>query len=98
MVPRTGGYAYDVGVWDLSIIQGPLSVPNLHVTIRNSLISVGGSERPKHMAQMQLPGVQVLYADDNIASQRQVKHLRMTHFTDPVAIRIEFRGPSWNPY
>jgi hypothetical protein len=24
--PRTGGYAYDVGVWDLSIIQGPFSV------------------------------------------------------------------------
>ena len=26
MVPRTGGYAYDVGVWDLSIVQGPVSV------------------------------------------------------------------------
>jgi hypothetical protein len=26
MVPRTGGYAYDVGVWDLSITQGPFSV------------------------------------------------------------------------
>jgi hypothetical protein len=26
MVPRTGGYAYDVGVWDLSIVQGPFSV------------------------------------------------------------------------
>jgi hypothetical protein len=26
MVPRTGGYAYDVGVWSLSIIQGPFSV------------------------------------------------------------------------
>ena len=23
IVPRTGGYAYDVGVWDLSIVQGP---------------------------------------------------------------------------
>jgi hypothetical protein len=26
MVPRTGGYAFGVGVWDLSIIQGPFSV------------------------------------------------------------------------
>jgi hypothetical protein len=26
MVPRPGGYAYDVGVWDLSIVQGPFSV------------------------------------------------------------------------
>jgi hypothetical protein len=30
MVARTGGYAYDVGVWGLSIVQGPFSaVPNL---------------------------------------------------------------------
>ena len=26
MVPRTEGYAYDVGVWDLFIVQGPFSV------------------------------------------------------------------------
>jgi hypothetical protein len=26
MVPRTGGYAYAAKVWDLSIIQGPVSV------------------------------------------------------------------------
>jgi hypothetical protein len=26
MVPRTEGYARDVGVWDLSIVQGPFSV------------------------------------------------------------------------
>jgi hypothetical protein len=26
MVPRTVGYAYDVGVWDLSIVEGPFSV------------------------------------------------------------------------
>jgi hypothetical protein len=26
MVPRNGGYAYDVGVWELSIVQGPFSV------------------------------------------------------------------------
>ena len=26
MVPRIEGYAYDVGVWDLSIIQGPFSI------------------------------------------------------------------------
>jgi hypothetical protein len=25
-VPGTGGYTYDVGVWDLFIIQGPFSV------------------------------------------------------------------------
>jgi hypothetical protein len=26
VVPRTGSYAHDVGIWDLSIIQGPFSV------------------------------------------------------------------------
>ena len=26
IVARTGGYAYDVGVWDLSIVEGPFSV------------------------------------------------------------------------
>jgi hypothetical protein len=26
VVPRTGGYAYGVGVWDSSIVQGPFSV------------------------------------------------------------------------
>jgi hypothetical protein len=26
MVLRTGGYTYGVGVWDLSIVQGPFSV------------------------------------------------------------------------
>jgi hypothetical protein len=42
MVPRTGGYTYGVGVWGLSIAQGPFSVapckPN--VTIRNFCIAV----------------------------------------------------------
>jgi hypothetical protein len=42
MVPRTGDYAYGVGVWDLSIVQGILcrAVPNLRVTIRNFFIAV----------------------------------------------------------
>jgi hypothetical protein len=40
MVPRTGGYPYDVGVWDLSIIQGPFSVANLTVAIRSFCIAV----------------------------------------------------------
>ena len=39
MVPRTKGYAYGVGVWDSSIVQGPVSVapclPLTYVTIRN---------------------------------------------------------------
>jgi hypothetical protein len=26
VVPRTGGHTYDVGVWDLSIVQGQFSV------------------------------------------------------------------------
>jgi hypothetical protein len=26
VVARTGGYAHDVGVWDLSVVQGPFSV------------------------------------------------------------------------
>jgi hypothetical protein len=28
--PRAGGYTYDVGVWDVSIIQGPFSVAPCH--------------------------------------------------------------------
>jgi hypothetical protein len=45
MVPRTGDYAYDGGVWDSSIVQGPLSppVPNPSVTIRNFFIDVAPS-------------------------------------------------------
>jgi hypothetical protein len=39
MVPRTGGYTYDVGVWDWSIVHGPFSVAPCQtlafVTIRN---------------------------------------------------------------
>jgi hypothetical protein len=27
VVSRTGGYTYDVEVWDLSIVQGPLIAP-----------------------------------------------------------------------
>jgi hypothetical protein len=35
MVPRTRGYAYDVGVWDSSIVQGPFSVaPYQNLTLR----------------------------------------------------------------
>jgi hypothetical protein len=47
--PVPGGYAYDVGVWDLSIVQGPFSVapvPNLKVTIRNFCIAVEQSPPP----------------------------------------------------
>ena len=45
-VPRTGVYAYDVGVWDLSIIQGilcaaPCQTLGFRVTIRNFCIDVG---------------------------------------------------------
>jgi hypothetical protein len=42
MVPRTGGYAYDVGVWDLSIVQGPFSVAPCQTleSIRNFCIAV----------------------------------------------------------
>ena len=38
-----GGYTYDVGVWDLFIIQGPIfcrAVPNPNVAIRNFCIAV----------------------------------------------------------
>jgi hypothetical protein len=49
MVPRTGGYAYDVWVWDLSIVQGPFlffcrAVPNpityLSLSISSSTLSI----------------------------------------------------------
>jgi hypothetical protein len=38
VVPRTGSYTYDVGVWGLSVVQGPFSVapvPTPSVTIRS---------------------------------------------------------------
>jgi hypothetical protein len=41
LVPRTGGYAYDVGVWDSSIVQGPLSVaPCLNPRLRFVMFSI----------------------------------------------------------
>jgi hypothetical protein len=42
MVLRTEGFAYDVGVWDLSIVQGPFSAtpPNLRVFATNFCIAV----------------------------------------------------------
>jgi hypothetical protein len=61
MVHRTGRYAYDVGVWDVSIIQGPFSVAwcqtSIDVTIRNFCIAasnpasarvVGPQEKKQH--------------------------------------------------
>jgi hypothetical protein len=41
MAPRTEGYAYDAGVWDLSIVQGPSVAPcqTFSVTIRNFFIA-----------------------------------------------------------
>jgi hypothetical protein len=42
MVPRTRGYAYDVGVWDLFIVQGPFSVApcqTLTCSIRNFCVA-----------------------------------------------------------
>jgi hypothetical protein len=52
-VPRTEGYAYDVGVWDLSIARGPFSVApcQILVTIRNLFIAVRPWDllwRPSH--------------------------------------------------
>jgi hypothetical protein len=44
-VPLTGDYAYNVGVWDLSIVQGPFSVapcPTLTFRFRNFCVAVGG--------------------------------------------------------
>jgi hypothetical protein len=41
MATRTGGYAYDVGVWDVSIVQGPFSVaPCPTPTLRFALLYV----------------------------------------------------------
>jgi hypothetical protein len=49
---RTEGYAYDVGVWDLSIVQGPLSVaPCQPLTFRSQLLHrcTGGADMPVAM-------------------------------------------------
>jgi hypothetical protein len=49
MVPRTGGYACDVGVWDFSIVQGPLYVApcqTLSVTIRSLFTAVSRVSPP----------------------------------------------------
>ena len=48
MVPRTGCYTYDVGVWDWSIVQGPFpcrAVPSPDVTIRNFCIAAQRRQR-----------------------------------------------------
>ena len=42
-VPRTEDYTYDANVWEVSIVQGPVSVApcqTASVTIRNFLIAV----------------------------------------------------------
>jgi hypothetical protein len=40
MVPRTGGYTYDVGLWDSSIVQGPFSAaPCQTLTSRFATVS-----------------------------------------------------------
>ena len=36
MVPRTGSYTYDIGVWELSIVQRPFSIALCQNPIRNS--------------------------------------------------------------
>jgi hypothetical protein len=52
MVPRTGGYAYDVGVWDLSIIEGPFSVARAKpLTLRFAAFA---SLQVMQLAQLQL--------------------------------------------
>jgi hypothetical protein len=45
-VPRTGGYAYAVGVWEMSIVQGPFSVAPCHtlaLRFANFCIAVGAA-------------------------------------------------------
>jgi hypothetical protein len=57
MVPRTAGYAYDVGVWGSSIVQGPFSVApcqTLSVTIRNFFIVVRSSARGRGRPHLDL--------------------------------------------
>jgi hypothetical protein len=47
MVPNTGGYTYDDGVWDLFIVSRAVfcrAVPNLRVAIRNFFIAVWRGE------------------------------------------------------
>jgi hypothetical protein len=47
MIPRTGGYAHDVGVWELSIVQGPFSVAPCQTRYDSQLFHRcrGGEER-----------------------------------------------------
>jgi hypothetical protein len=40
MVPRTGGYTHDVGVWDSSIVQGPFSVRTCQTRTRKQRTTV----------------------------------------------------------
>ena len=57
MVPRAGGYAHDVGGWDLSVVQGPFSVApcrTLRATIRNFSIAV----RPRLHAPLRVSHTQ----------------------------------------
>jgi hypothetical protein len=54
MITRTGGYAYDVGVWDLSIIQGIhfLSRRSKPDTIRNFCIALRASSADRSRTYM----------------------------------------------
>jgi hypothetical protein len=77
MVARTGGYTYDVGVWDLSIVHGSIfcrAVPNLSVTIRNFCIAmVVGAKTPPTSARLRL--------DDAPTPSMAVRELAMMAFT-----------------
>jgi hypothetical protein len=57
MVPRTEGYAYAVGVWDLSTVSTAIfcrAVPNPDVTIRHFLtLAVGDAPRRRAAAREQ---------------------------------------------
>jgi hypothetical protein len=77
MVPRTGGYAYDVGVRDLSIVQGPFSVaPCQTLKLRFATVSslyASAVPRTTQAATTQSGGKRnVRKADGNRASARGV--------------------------
>jgi hypothetical protein len=47
VVPRTGGYTHDVGVCDLSIIQGPFSVAPCQTLAKVSQLPLAGFARAR---------------------------------------------------
>jgi hypothetical protein len=81
MVLCTEGYAYDVGVWDLSIVRGPFSVaPCQTLALRFACASLYGSGPVS--ADVRLPAVSPHAMNDDIQEGRRTSMVLGVHMME----------------